>query len=103
ILPLDPLGGFGDPARDGVRSELAARAGGGPPESGKGKLAQIVLDFEANVERMGVDVENLPPVRRVDGAGGDGEIGGGVHVVPPKKLGAGEGGIPGPEAVPDLR
>ena len=63
---------------------------------------QVFLHAFPYVHWMGVDVEGLEPVRTIKGAGGDGIIGGRVHVEPPEKVGGAEPApLPG-KFFPDL-
>lgn len=51
---------------------------------------------------MAVAVGDFAAIGFVDGAGGDGEVGGGVHVVPPEHVGAGDGWIAAAGGFPDF-
>src|SRR6185437_239267 len=88
---FNPLGGFGDPAGDGVgRALRRLNSGGWAPETGKGKWAQVALDVPADVSGIGVNVEDLAAIGGIHRSRRDRIIRGGIHVVPPKKFRAGE-------------
>ena len=102
-LILNPFRGLGYPARravggSGGRLHACVRS----PETGERKLAEVVLDALADVVRPGVNVEELAPVRRIHGARRDGPVGGGIHVIPPEKLRAGERVVVCAQLVPEL-
>ena len=68
----------------------------------EGEVAELFFDTGGEVGGEAGDVEDLVPVGAVDGARGDGEVGGGVHVVPPEELGAGEIGVVVAERLPEF-
>src|SRR5262249_44704256 len=80
---LNPLRRLRDPAR-GINASTRA------PETTKWKPAEILFHRKTNVERRGVNVENLATVRGIHRTRSDRVIRGGIHVVPPEKLRAGE-------------
>ncbi len=77
-------------------------AGGGSPEGGKGKFAEIFFDFGADGIRPGINVEHFSAIGGIHGARGDGVIRGGIHVIPPKKFCAGEAGFQFAEFLPNF-
>ena len=95
VFFLHPFRGGGDPLG---RGDARRRS----PEGGERELAEIAFEFVAHRHRLGVDVEDLASVRRIERPRGDGEIRGGVHVVPPEELGAGEAGDFAAQLVPEF-
>ena len=75
------------------------KAGVGADDEGG---AADALDVLADAVGPGVDVEDLPAIRRIHGARRDGPVGGGIHVIPPEKLGAGEAVVARAQLVPEL-
>src|ERR1051325_4443683 len=76
--------------------------GGGPPKSGERKLAEIFFYFRTQGHRTGIDIENLPSVRGINRPRCNRPGSGGIHVVPPEKLRAGEIRIGRLEILPNL-
>ena len=72
--PFRALGNPGGALDVGTRS----------PESLEGKIAEIFFDALTQAHRLGVDIEDLASIRRIERSRRDAEIGGGVHVIPPE-------------------
>src|SRR5688572_5392490 len=103
MFVLNPLGGFSDPARAGLWLALRSfDSGSRPPKSWERKFAEIFFDFFANGIRRRVNIENFSAIGGIHRARGDGIIGGGIHVVPPKKFCAGELRIKRAQFIPDF-
>ena len=95
VFLLHPFRRGGDPFR---RSNACRWA----PEGREGEGAEIRFDLIPHGHGLGVDVEVLRTIRRVERARGDCEVRGGVHVIPPEELGAGEARHGFPQGVPDF-
>ena len=93
VFLLHPFRGGGDPLG---RSNPRRRS----PERLERKRAEVVFQLVAHRHRLCVDIEYLAPVRRIERPRGDGEIRSGMHVVPPKQLGAGKAGDFTPQFIP---
>jgi len=102
VLAFDPFGRVGNPAGDLVRSEFSTDASGRSPKCREGEFAQISFDLLADVDGVGVDVENFAAIGWIHGARSDRVIRGRIHVVPPKKFRAGEAGLFFAECIPNL-
>ena len=62
------------------------------PEGWKGELSEIRLELIAHFHGLGVDVEDLAAIGRIERTRSDRKVRRGMHVVPPEELGAGEVG-----------
>jgi len=80
---------------------LAARTRS--PEAGEREFPEVLFDGGTNRIRPGINVKELPAIGRVDGARGNGVIDGGVHVVPPEKIGTGKARQELSQVIPDFR
>ncbi len=95
VLFLHPLRGGGDPFG---RGDARRR----PPKGREGKLAEIALQLLAQAHRLGVHIEDLAAVRRIERPRRDREIRAGMHVIPPEQLGAGEARDLAAQLVPEF-
>ena len=95
VLFFHPLGRLRDP--DG-----GLDPGARTPETGEGEGTEVLLDPFAHAHRLRVHVEVLPPIRRVQRAGGDRVVRTGVHVEPPEQLCAGEFRLQATQRFPQL-
>ena len=86
-------------ARDPVRG---GDVGERPPELEQREPPEPRVELVVQLGRMGVMIGDLAPVGRVHRARRRGPLGGGVHVVPPEHLGAGEARVPCAPRLPDL-
>ena len=64
-----------------------------PPEAEQREGAERAVELVAQLGRLGIVVRNLAPVGRIHRPRRRADVDGGIHIVPPEHVGAGEGGV----------